>query len=99
MDFNQMVDAHIKSGAEFTVSAIRQPIGMADQFGVIETTADDPTRIAEFLEKPTSPKGLPDSPGEILASMGNYVANADAVSYTHLRAHETVLDLVCRLLL
>src|SRR5664280_3704795 len=27
---------------------------------------------------------------------GRYVA---AVSYTHLRAHETVLDLVCRLLL
>ena len=31
-----------------------------------------------------------------------YRAEADrllAVSYTHLRAHETVLDLVCRLLL
>ena len=27
------------------------------------------------------------------------VRNVDAVSYTHLRAHETVLDLVCRLLL
>ena len=26
-------------------------------------------------------------------------ANLPAVSYTHLRAHETVLDLVCRLLL
>ena len=26
-------------------------------------------------------------------------AALDAVSYTHLRAHETVLDLVCRLLL
>ena len=25
--------------------------------------------------------------------------NVEAVSYTHLRAHETVLDLVCRLLL
>ena len=25
--------------------------------------------------------------------------DAGAVSYTHLRAHETVLDLVCRLLL
>ena len=25
--------------------------------------------------------------------------NPKAVSYTHLRAHETVLDLVCRLLL
>ena len=27
------------------------------------------------------------------------VARLQAVSYTHLRAHETVLDLVCRLLL
>ena len=27
------------------------------------------------------------------------VKDGDAVSYTHLRAHETVLDLVCRLLL
>ena len=27
------------------------------------------------------------------------LAEAAAVSYTHLRAHETVLDLVCRLLL
>ena len=26
-------------------------------------------------------------------------SDSDAVSYTHLRAHETVLDLVCRLLL
>ena len=25
--------------------------------------------------------------------------NVESVSYTHLRAHETVLDLVCRLLL
>ena len=31
-------------------------------------------------------------------SKGN-VVDPDAVSYTHLRAHETVLDLVCRLLL
>ena len=27
------------------------------------------------------------------------VQGVNAVSYTHLRAHETVLDLVCRLLL
>ena len=32
-----------------------------------------------------------------LARLGDGVAGA--VSYTHLRAHETVLDLVCRLLL
>ena len=27
------------------------------------------------------------------------IPGIDSVSYTHLRAHETVLDLVCRLLL
>ena len=31
--------------------------------------------------------------------MNNGVAGLTPVSYTHLRAHETVLDLVCRLLL
>lgn len=79
MDFSQMVDSHIDSGAELTVAGIRQPISWADQFGVIETAKDDPTRIAAFREKPSDPVGLPDSPGEILASMGNYVANADAL--------------------
>ena len=28
-----------------------------------------------------------------------FLVDVQAVSYTHLRAHETVLDLVCRLLL
>jgi glucose-1-phosphate adenylyltransferase len=79
MDFSQMVDQHIATGAEMTVAGIRQPIGMADQFGVIETAPDDPTRIAAFREKPSDPVGLADSPQEILASMGNYVVNTDAL--------------------
>ncbi len=79
MDFSQMVDAHIASGAEFTVSAIRQPIGLAAEFGVIQAADDDPTRITDFLEKPQNPVGLLDSPGEVLASMGNYVADAGAL--------------------
>ncbi len=79
MDFSQMVDAHIASGAEFTVAGIRQPISMADQFGVIDTEPDNPEKIRAFLEKPKDPTGLADSPDEILASMGNYVINADAL--------------------
>lgn len=79
MDFSQMVDQHIATGAEMTVAGIRQPIAMADQFGVIETAPDDPTKITAFREKPSDPVGLPDSPGEILASMGNYVVNTDAL--------------------
>lgn len=79
MDFSQMVDAHVQSGAKLTVAGIRQPIGLADQFGVIATDPNDPSRIAEFLEKPTNPVGLADDPTSVLASMGNYVFDADAL--------------------
>ncbi len=79
MDFSQMVDAHIASGAEMTVAGIRQPIALAPEFGVIDVDPDNPSRIREFLEKPQNPVGLPDSPQEVLASMGNYVINTDAL--------------------
>ncbi|MCF4121464.1 glucose-1-phosphate adenylyltransferase [Antribacter sp. KLBMP9083] len=79
MDFSQMVDAHVESGARATVAAIRQPLSMADQFGVIDVDPKDPTKIREFLEKPTNPAGLPDAPDQVLASMGNYVFDADAL--------------------
>jgi glucose-1-phosphate adenylyltransferase len=79
MDFAQMIDAHIASGAAATVAAIRQPIGLADQFGVLDVDPDDSTRIAAFLEKPKNPVGLSDSPHEVLASMGNYVFDAEAL--------------------
>ncbi len=79
MDFGQMLDAHIQSGARATVAGIRQPIGLANQFGVIDVEATDPAKIREFLEKPQNPTGLADSPGEVLASMGNYIFDADAL--------------------
>jgi len=79
MDFSQMIDAHIASGLGVTVAAIRQPIALADQFGVIEVDKDDATRIAAFHEKPQNPIGLSDSPTEVLASMGNYIFDADVL--------------------
>lgn len=79
MDFAQMIEAHIESGRGLTVAAIRQPISLADQFGVIELDANDSTKIGAFREKPTDAVGLADSPGEILASMGNYIFNADVL--------------------
>ncbi|MEO8850554.1 MAG: glucose-1-phosphate adenylyltransferase [Allobranchiibius sp.] len=78
MDFSQMVAKHIESGAKCSVAAIRQPIGQSDQFGVIELE-EGSDRISAFREKPSDPKPLEDSPGEILASMGNYVFDADAL--------------------
>ena len=79
MDFDQMVRQHIESGAQFTVAGIRQPIASSNQFGVIEVDPDHPNMIKQFREKPETTTGLPDAPDQILASMGNYVANTEAL--------------------
>ncbi|MFM1952865.1 MAG: hypothetical protein RL187_74, partial [Actinomycetota bacterium] len=73
MDFRQMVEAHKATGARVTVAGIRQPREQSDQFGIIEKDSEHPDKIARFLEKPQHADGLPDSPEEVLASMGNYV--------------------------
>jgi glucose-1-phosphate adenylyltransferase len=72
MDPEQMLARHIASGAGVTVAAIRQPLSLADQLGVIEVGADG-ERIQSFQEKPTDAHGLADSPDEVYASMGNYI--------------------------
>src|SRR4051794_19239015 len=78
MDASQMVQAHIERGNGVTVAGIRVPRAEASEFGVIKT-AGDGHAIAEFLEKPADPPGLPDSPDETFASMGNYVFSADVL--------------------
>jgi glucose-1-phosphate adenylyltransferase len=71
MDPRQMVEQHIATGAGVTVAGIRAPRSQAPQLGVIEV--GDLTRLTGFKEKPAEAPGLPDSPDEIFASMGNYV--------------------------
>ena len=88
MDFTQMIEAHIESGRGLTVAAIRQPRSLADQFGVIELDKDDPTKIHAFHEKPRDAAGLADSPDEVLASMGNYIFDADILMEAVLRDGE-----------
>ena len=78
MDPRQMVEAHIESGAGVTVAGIRVPRSEASDFGIIEPESDGVT-IKSFLEKPKDPPGLPDSPEESYASMGNYVFTSDAL--------------------
>jgi glucose-1-phosphate adenylyltransferase len=78
MDPKQMVEQHIDSGAAVTVAGIRQPLSLADQFGVIEV-AEDGKRVRAFREKPKDAQGLADAPDEVFASMGNYVFSAEAL--------------------
>jgi glucose-1-phosphate adenylyltransferase len=79
MDFDQMLTAHIASGMDATVAAIRQPISLASQFGVIEVDESNPSKIAAFREKPSDPKSVPGVPDQALVSMGNYIFNAHAL--------------------
>ena len=71
MDPRQMVAQHIATGAGVTCAGLRVPRADATAFGVIDSDPD--RRIVDFLEKPADPPGLPDSPDESYASMGNYV--------------------------
>ena len=80
MDFAHMVDQHVESGAGCTVAAIRQPIELADQFGVIDV---DPASARPDPRLPGEAEGSRGAarlhPDEVLASMGNYVFDADAL--------------------
>jgi len=75
MDPSQMVAQHLETGAGLTVAGIRVPRSEGDQFGIIDVGKG--SRIKGFLEKPADPPGMPDSPDETLASMGNYVFDVD----------------------
>jgi glucose-1-phosphate adenylyltransferase len=77
MDPRQMVNQHIESGAGVTVAGIRVPRAEATAFGVIDAKPDGV--VQQFLEKPADPPGLPDSPDEAFASMGNYIFTTEAL--------------------
>jgi glucose-1-phosphate adenylyltransferase len=76
MDPGQMLEHHIASGAGITVAGLRVPVEEASEFGIIQR-AKTSSKIEEFLEKPEVVEGLPESPGEVLASMGSYIFNTD----------------------
>lgn len=78
MDVRQMVDFHLRSGADVTVAALSVPIAEASAFGIIQADADG--AIRSFREKPLDPAPMADDPARAFASMGNYIFNADVLS-------------------
>ena len=62
--YNEMIDLHVDSGADATISVIEVDPKEASRFGIMAVDKTD--RITEFQEKPKKPKSN-------LASMGVYV--------------------------
>ncbi|MCF2620700.1 glucose-1-phosphate adenylyltransferase [Collinsella tanakaei] len=68
MDYREMLDNHIKNGADLTIAVMPVPWEDASRFGIL--TTDDNDRITKFTEKP-------EKPDSNLASMGIYIFTAD----------------------
>ena len=64
MDYNAMLNYHIRHGADATIAVREVPWEEASRFGIMNTDSDD--RIIEFEEKPKNPKSNK-------ASMGVYI--------------------------
>ncbi len=75
MNYQHMVDYHIKVGADLTIGALPVDVAAATQFGVMQVNAHD--RIIGFEEKPKNPKTIPGKTDQCLASMGIYVFTAN----------------------
>ena len=75
MDLRQMIDFHSRATAKATVAAIPVTRESAPQYGIIEV--DETWRIIGFQEKPENPTPIPGRADQCLASMGNYLFDAE----------------------
>jgi glucose-1-phosphate adenylyltransferase len=71
IQYNEMLEFHIESKADVTISAIEVPWEEASRFGIL--TAAEDGRITKFSEKPQNPDSN-------LASMGVYIFNTKLLS-------------------
>lgn len=68
MDYNKMLEYHVKNNADCTIAVLEVPLSDASRFGIMNT--DENNRIVEFEEKPKVPKSNK-------ASMGIYIFRKD----------------------
>ena len=81
MNYARMIDDHRHNRADLTIACLPVPRLQSREFGVMGV--DDGRHVTSFLEKPIDPPGMPGQPNRVLASMGIYVFNTDAM-YEHL---------------
>jgi glucose-1-phosphate adenylyltransferase len=77
MNYARTIDYHREIQADLTIACLPVPRVQSREFGVIGV--DDNHRVTSFLEKPRDLSGMPHQPDKVLASMGIYVFNTDAM--------------------
>lgn len=89
MDVRQMIDFHCANHAHVTVATLPVPLAHCNQFGIVET--DHQQRVTNFVEKPAATDPMPGSTSHAMASMGNYIFDAqvllDALHLAHASGH------------
>src|SRR4026209_222605 len=60
MDYARMLRLHQERRAAVTLATIEIPIAEANRFGIVEVDQDE--RVTGFVEKPTNPRPMPESP-------------------------------------
>lgn len=75
MNIREMLEFHMHKRARATIAAIPVAREYASEFGVLETAPDGAVR--GFHEKRADAPGIPGSPENVFASMGNYIFSTD----------------------
>jgi len=77
MDYMKMLQYHIDTNADLSMSCIEVPKEEADRFGIVGV--NNKYEVTTFIEKPTKPPEIPDKPGYCFVNMGIYVFNSDVL--------------------
>lgn len=76
MDYGTLIAQHVANDADMTVCCVETTVEeAAGSFGVM--SVDTENRVVAFNEKPERPEEIPGKEGYCLASMGNYVFDAE----------------------
>jgi glucose-1-phosphate adenylyltransferase len=78
MDYSEMIEAYVRTGAMVTVAAVQCDLNSARRLGVLEIDGDN--RVLTFEEKPDDPKTIPDRPGFAWVNMGVYLFESAALA-------------------
>jgi len=80
MDYRDLLQQHLLTGADLTIATVEYPVRDAFHFGVVEV--DDQFRVIGFEEKPANPRPMLTRPSMALVSMGVYVFRKSVLQET-----------------